>query len=177
MDVKTLLKLIDPENVIDGLTFNNVLDLDNRLSDKQKTIIDAFRKLYNYQFKKVSGPESIADELIEAIGYKDSEHFLCVYLDTKNQVLEQRIEFKGTIDRCNVSPREIVKRALELNAKSIIMAHNHPSGDVEPSNADLAITKTIKTSLNLFNINLIDHIIVSRSNIRSMRDQFPYSCN
>jgi DNA repair protein RadC len=68
--------------------------------------------------------------------------------------------FKGTINRADVHPREIVRRCLELNAAAIIFCHNHPSGLTEPSQSDIAITKQLKSSLSLIDVRVLDHIIV-----------------
>lgn len=88
------------------------------------------------------------------------EEFVVAYLDTQNHLITYEVLFTGTINKCAVYPREVVKRCLELNAASIIVGHNHPSGDTFPSNDDEEITKLIKKGLNLFNMNLLDHIIV-----------------
>ena len=88
------------------------------------------------------------------------EVFCCLYLDNRHRVLEFEELFRGTIDGTSVYPREVVKRALTVNAAAVILAHNHPSGVAEPSQADERITKRIMSALALVDIRLLDHIIV-----------------
>jgi DNA repair protein RadC len=88
------------------------------------------------------------------------EHFGILFLDTQNRLIEDEVMFHGTIDSASVYPRIIVKRALDLGANAIIVGHNHPSGNPEPSTADISITKKIKNACKLFEIRLLDHIIV-----------------
>ena len=93
---------------------------------------------------------------------RDRQHevFACVMLDNRNRVIEFREMFRGTIDGASVYPREIVKQALADNAASVILAHNHPSGVAEPSQADIRITERLKKALALVDIRVLDHVIV-----------------
>jgi len=93
---------------------------------------------------------------------RDLQHevFACVMLDNRNRVIEFRQMFRGTIDGASVYPREIVKQALADNAASVILAHNHPSGVAEPSQADIRITERLKKALALVDIRVLDHVIV-----------------
>lgn len=88
------------------------------------------------------------------------EVFLAVFLDVQNRVLACEKMFQGTISFCSVHPREIVKRALELNAAALIVAHNHPSGHPEPSKADRDITMRLFDALALIDVSLLDHLVV-----------------
>lgn len=89
------------------------------------------------------------------------EIFCAVYLDTRHRLIGDPIDhFQGTVDGCEVHPRTIVKRALELNAAAVIVAHNHPSGSTEPSAADRAVTARLKQALTLVDIRLLDHFVV-----------------
>jgi len=88
------------------------------------------------------------------------EVFACLFLDTKHRMIAFDELFSGTIDSASVYPREVVKRALEHNAAAVILAHNHPSGIAEPSQADHNITQQLKSALDLVNIRVLDHIIV-----------------
>jgi DNA repair protein RadC len=105
------------------------------------------------------------------IGSSEVEVFCVMFLNTQNQLIEFKKMFTGTIDSAGVYPREIVKEALLLNAKSIIIAHNHPSGALEPSQADKSITRRIRDACNLLDINLLDHIIVSRLGAMSFSER------
>lgn len=98
----------------------------------------------------------------------EREHLGVLYLNTQLQLIEYRVVFSGAVNSCTVSPREIVKDALQLNATAIVMAHNHPSGYSEPSRADIASTLRTREALSLFEINLIDHFVVGKGEITSM---------
>jgi DNA repair protein RadC len=88
------------------------------------------------------------------------EVFCCLFLDNRHRVLAFDELFRGTIDSTTVYPREVVKQALERNAAAVILAHNHPSGVAEPSEADQLITRRIKSALDLVDIRLLDHFVV-----------------
>lgn len=88
------------------------------------------------------------------------EVFCCVYLDNRNRVIAFEELFRGTIDGASVHPREVVKEALARNASAVILAHNHPSGVAEPSQADELITRRLKQALALVDIRVLDHLIV-----------------
>jgi DNA repair protein RadC len=88
------------------------------------------------------------------------EVFCCLFLDNRHRVLRFDELFRGTIDGTSVYPREVVKEALAVNAAAVILAHNHPSGVAEPSQADERITKRLKSALELVDIRLLDHLIV-----------------
>ena len=88
------------------------------------------------------------------------ERFLCMFLDAQHGLIAGEILFEGTINAASVFPREIVRRALELGAAALIIAHNHPSGNPEPSRADISLTQEIKHALATIDIPLLDHIVV-----------------
>lgn len=91
---------------------------------------------------------------------RQQEVFVCVMLDNRNRVIVYREMFYGTIDGASVYPREVVKQALADNAASVILAHNHPSGISEPSQADIQITDRLKKALALVDIRVLDHVII-----------------
>ena len=105
------------------------------------------------------------------IGSSEVEIFCVMFLNTQNQLIDFKKMFTGTIDGASVYPREIVREALLLNAKSIIVAHNHPSGILEPSNADKRITRRIIEACNVLDINLLDHILVSKLGAMSFAER------
>lgn len=96
-------------------------------------------------------------------GKQDREHFALMLLDSQHRVLECNVIFSGTIDGASIYPREIVKAALYANAAAVILAHNHPSGQAQPSAADRRITERIKSALALLDIRVLDHVIVGDS--------------
>ncbi len=96
------------------------------------------------------------------------EVFACLYLDNQHRFLQFDELFRGTIDGASVYPREVVKSALQHNAAALILAHNHPSGIAEPSQADIHITKRIQSALDLVDIRVLDHIIVGDADVTSL---------
>lgn len=88
------------------------------------------------------------------------EVFACLFLDTRHRLIEFSEMFYGTVDGASVHPREVVRKALSLNAAAIIFAHNHPSGVAEPSKADISITRRLKDALSLVDVRVLDHCIV-----------------
>lgn len=96
------------------------------------------------------------------------ELFCCLYLDNRHRVLRFDELFRGTIDGTSVYPREVVKEALAVNAAAVILAHNHPSGVAEPSQADERITRRLKSALELVDIRLLDHLVIGDGRATSM---------
>lgn len=111
----------------------------------------------NLQF---TNPEAVADYLVLSLALEKDEHFHVLFLDNQSRLIENNKMFSGTIDSAAVYPRVVARRALEVNAASIILAHNHPSGVIEPSQADIKITAKLKSCLETFDINVLDHFIV-----------------
>lgn len=99
----------------------------------------------------------------DKLGSREREVFAVAFLDTRHRLIEFVELFHGTIDGAEVHPREVVRKALACNAAAVIVGHNHPSGDVEPSAADRAVTVRLKQALALVEIRLLDHVIVSGS--------------
>ncbi|MFO7306422.1 MAG: DNA repair protein RadC [Gammaproteobacteria bacterium] len=104
---------------------------------------------------------------------RDLQHevFCCVYLDNRHRVIAFEELFRGTIDGASVHPREVVKRALAHNAAALILAHNHPSGLAEPSQADELITRRLKDALALVDIRVLDHLIVGDGTCESFAER------
>lgn len=99
----------------------------------------------------------------------ETEEFRVLFLDRKNRLITDEAQQRGTVDHVPVYPREVVKRALELNATAIILVHNHPSGDATPSRADIEMTKTIADSAKPLGVTVHDHVIIARENDASFR--------
>lgn len=111
--------------------------------------------------------EEVADYCAVAMRHLPTEQFRVLFLDTRLQLISDEVLAMGTVDFVPVSPREVVRRALELNATAVILAHNHPSGDPEPSTSDIQMTEQIHDAVSLFSIKILDHLIVGK--------QFVYS--
>ncbi len=106
-------------------------------------------------------------ERMEDIRGSKKEHFVVFYLDSRNQEIKREIISIGTLNESLVHPREVFESAIKNNAASIIVAHNHPSGDLEPSQEDIEITKKLVHAGKILNINIIDHVIVSKFSFKS----------
>mgnify|MGYP002735626843 CR=1 FL=1 len=111
---------------------------------------------------------SVSDFLRMRMGALEHEEFAVLYLDTKRRFLTLETLFRGTLACASVYPREIVKRALQVNAAAVVLAHNHPSGDVTPSRADQALTQTLKAALALVDVCVLDHVVVGATETLSM---------
>lgn len=103
---------------------------------------------------------------------QDYEHevFSMLFLDSQHRVIRFEELFRGTIDAASVYPREVLKAALNYNAAAVILVHNHPSGDPEPSDADRRITERLKEALGLMDIRVIDHVIVGSDGCKSFAE-------
>lgn len=111
--------------------------------------------------EQMNSPETVKRFLCSRIGNIEHEVFWCLWLDAQNRLISAEQIFRGTLTQASVYPREIVKRALSLNAAAVILAHNHPSGAVTPSSADIHITQAIKSALLLIDTKVIDHLILA----------------
>lgn len=108
----------------------------------------------------LSSPENVIKFVKSELAGKRDENFMVIYLDTKNYVIDFEISSKGTVDQAAVYPRKIIRRALDCNAAGLILAHNHPSGEPDPSDEDIKLTKSFEKVCSVMNIRLLDHIIV-----------------
>ena len=116
----------------------------------------------------IRSPKDTEQYLALKLGAVEHELFCVIYLDNRHRILAFEELFRGTIDGTSVYPREVVKAALGHNAAAIILAHNHPSGVAEPSQADERITKRLKAALELVDIRVLDHLIVGDSACTSL---------
>jgi DNA repair protein RadC len=120
-------------------------------------------------FDKINGPDTASSIFRKLLPNNSQEHFIALYLDGANVVIGYSIIGTGTANQCTVHPREIFQRAVLLGACYVIVAHNHPSGSIAPSNADYAITKRIKESGELLGIPCIDSMIVTDDDYHSIQ--------
>lgn len=119
----------------------------------------------------ISSWESLLEYCRTAMAHGEIEQFRVLYLDRKNVLIGDESQARGTVDHVPVYPREVVKRALELNASAIILVHNHPSGDPTPSQADISVTEQIATAAASLSITLHDHLIIGKSAEFSFRSE------
>jgi len=120
---------------------------------------------------KLSAPGEAARVLRAELADLPHEVFACLYLDTRHRLICLETLFRGTIDGAAVHPREVVKRALHHNAAALIAGHNHPSGIAEPSESDRGITLKLAKALELVEIRLLDHVVVSRDGHVSLAER------
>lgn len=109
---------------------------------------------------KVTSPRLAGDYLITHYAQHEHEEFSCLWLDNQHQLIDHETLFRGTLDAASVYPREVVKAALRCNAAAVVVAHNHPSGCPEPSDADRRITDRLRDALGTVDIKVLDHIVV-----------------
>lgn len=143
--------------------------------DKAATLVAAFelsRRTEHqskwYSNKKITSPEDIGELYIPLLKDELQEKFYVVCLSSSNRIIKHELLFVGTLNSSLVHPREIFKTAINNNSANIILLHNHPSGNPEPSNEDIAITRKISEAGKLLEINLFDHIIVAGNNFTSL---------
>ena len=119
----------------------------------------------------LSSPQATRAFLKTQLYRHPHEVFACLFLDNRHRVVRYEELFRGTIDGASVHPREVVRRALDVNAAAVIFAHNHPSGVAEPSQADLRITQRLKDALALIDVRVLDHFIVGEGEGTSMAER------
>lgn len=119
----------------------------------------------------MSSPQAVKDFLQLQIGGLEHEVFGILFLDSQHRVIEWCEMFRGTLSQASVYPREVVKKALLLNAGAVVLSHNHPSGQVEPSRADEFLTQNLKSALALVDVRVLDHIIVGNSGALSFAER------
>ena len=140
-----------------------VLSIPN-LTKEEDALIARAIEILAARFQREStldSPLAVRDYLTLTLSPKERETFVAVFLDSRLRVIDSEELFLGTIDGASVHPREVVKAALRYNAAATILAHNHPSGVAEPSQADQAITKRIQAALALVDIPVLDHFVVA----------------
>lgn len=178
-DVKPLAKeLLQKFKTFGGVITANQNDL-KEIKGIGDTVIATLKIIEASQIKtlkdKIENTSVISNwtELINYcklnIGSKDTEEFHILYLNTKCHLIKDETHSTGTINSSSVYPREILKEVLQVGATSIIIVHNHPTGDTTPSKADIQITRKIKETLQTIDVNLHDHLIVSKGNYISFK--------
>ncbi|NOI22381.1 RadC family protein [Vibrio mediterranei] len=119
----------------------------------------------------LNSPEQTKHYLMSVLRDRHREAFYVLFLDNQNRVIADEIMFEGTIDAASIYPREVVKRALHHNAAALILAHNHPSGVAEPSQADRRITRRLSDALGLVDIRVLDHFVVGDGEVVSFAER------
>ena len=163
----------DKLSTIDGLGKNSIAFL--KLIGDLPSIIykDELKnkKLVDKETLKISNKDVLLKYLRNKIGYEEIEKFYVLYLSSSNEVIEFEENSVGTLDRSSVYPREIYKKIINLNAKSVILAHNHPSDNITPSKCDIELTNEIAKGLKNFGALLIEHIIITKNSYFSFLEE------
>ena len=136
--------------------------------------VELGRRIHRLQYEDryvIRSPQDAANYVMEDMRFLSQEHFVCLYLNTKNQVLHQQTIFIGSLNASIVHPREIFKEAFRRSAASFICAHNHPSGDPAPSREDIEVTKRLNECGKLIGIELLDHIIIGDQKFVSLKEK------
>jgi DNA repair protein RadC len=116
-------------------------------------------------------PQAVKDYLSLQLAALEHETFAVLFVDARHRLLRFETLFRGTLTQTAVHPREVVKRALALNAAAVVLAHNHPSGTAEPSRADEMITSALRQALQLVDVRVLDHVIVGRGSTMSFAER------
>ncbi|WP_181884657.1 RadC family protein [Neobacillus piezotolerans] len=119
----------------------------------------------------IRSPEDGANYVMNEMRFLSQEHFVCLYLNTKNQVLHKQTIFIGSLNASIVHPREVFKEAFRRSAASIICVHNHPSGDPAPSREDIEVTKRLSECGKIIGIDLLDHLIIGENKFVSLKEK------
>jgi UPF0758 protein SPJ_1027 len=166
---KTFLSRIDtvsvPEFIELGLEEQEAVALVSMAEVLRRSLVKKSER------ESVFSSERLGKKLIAQIGHKEQEHLMAIYLNNQNQIVDERVISIGTKNRSLASPSDILRYAVRCNASSIIVAHNHPSGSVAPSGNDREFTRTIMECCKLFEIVLLDHVVVGRDTYYSFREK------
>ncbi len=181
IDVKPLSKRLLAEfgdlNGVIAASKHRILKVDgaNEWVFYHLRVVEAFgHRMAQAQIMKrdvVSSWEDLVTYCRTAMAHREVEQFRVLYMDRKNVLIADEEQAKGTVDHVPVYPREVVKRALELNASSLILVHNHPSGDPTPSNSDIVMTERIMDACDTMGIVIHDHVIIGK------KEEYSFSAN
>ncbi|NDH63410.1 MAG: DNA repair protein RadC, partial [Alphaproteobacteria bacterium] len=147
-------------------------EIDQRTLVHFKALRESGRRLAERKVKDMpvlTNWQQLIDYCHAALAHEKTEQFRILFLDRKNVLIADEVQQRGTIDHTPVYPREVVKRALALNAAALILVHNHPSGDPKPSRDDIEMTREIKAAAGALGISIHDHLVIGRKGHASFR--------
>lgn len=164
---KEVLTISDDLSKLFDLTINDLVQINGIKEVKALQLMTSIELCKRVMRKKnysasIFDPVDLVNWFQTEIGYKAQEHFVCVYLNVKGKIIGHKILFIGTLSESCVHPREIFHDAIQARAFSIIMVHNHPSGDPAPSRQDILFTRRVKEISQIVGIDLLDHVIVGK---------------
>ncbi|AVR98237.1 RadC family protein [Pseudoduganella armeniaca] len=153
--------------------FTRIPGLGNAKFAQLKAVMELARRAINEQLRRgetLNSPQAVKEYLRLALIGQPYESFHVLFLDVRNRLIEAREMFRGTLTHTSVYPREIVREALAYNAASVLLAHNHPSGIPDPSESDLALTRTLVQALALIDVRILDHFVVAGHRVHSFAE-------
>ncbi len=165
-----------PLPALSELTLSELCSIESVDIGKACTLLASFEIAHRITSKKdaetlyIQSPEDALIHL-HAIRRLKKEHFVALYLNARNQLIHQETISVGTLNASIVHPREVYEPAVRVCAGSVVIAHNHPSGDTTPSEQDIRITKQLREAGNILNIDIVDHLIVSERKYTSMKEE------
>jgi len=174
IDVRTIAKavagLIREHKA--GLTLDHLQAVPGMGLAKAAQILSAFELARRHLLKdtvKIIGPKDVLAQMADIIG-KQQEHFVCFSLNGANELIERRIVTIGLLDQSQVHPREVFAGVIADRAAAVIFSHNHPSGDLKPSDTDIATHRQLTEAAKILGIRVLDHVIVSRKGFSSFQE-------
>ncbi|MEZ2457310.1 DNA repair protein RadC [Salinicoccus roseus] len=168
-DMKTIRELR-------GLTYQELTSVKGIGEAKAITILAVIElaiRMHTHSLEEdifIKSPDDVSDLLMEKMRYFQQEHFVVLYLSTKNMVIHQETMFKGSLNTSIVHPREVYKEAVKRSAAAIICVHNHPSGDPSPSREDIEVTRRLHECGEMIGVDFLDHIIIGSGKYISLKE-------
>jgi DNA repair protein RadC len=172
-----LLTQFEGLRLLKGATLEEMTEIKGIGQTKAIQILAAVelgRRVSNLAFNEryvIRSPEDGANYMMNDMRFLSQEHFVCLYLNTKNQVIHKQTIFIGSLNASIVHPREVFREALKRSAASIIALHNHPSGDPAPSREDIEVTKRLSECGKIIGIDLLDHLIIGENKFVSLKEK------
>lgn len=159
LDLTEIRKIVDTD--VKALKINAMFELFRRTN-----------RLLKKGFKqKITNAQDVFNQVSDELTPMKQEHFVALYLDTKNQIIKKHMVSKGTLNASLVHPREVFNPAVKSSANSIILVHNHPSGDPTPSKEDETVTKNLVDAGELLGISILDHVVIGNDKFVSLREK------
>lgn len=149
------------------MAYSELSAMEKTVVRQAQGILDGFLRSSDVQLDR---PDTVRDFLRLRLEWQHREVFTVLYLTNQNRLIEVQDLFFGTLAQTEVHPREIVRQGLRNNAAAVILAHNHPSGFSAPSSSDVKLTQRLREALTLFDIRLLDHLIVGQREITSLAE-------
>ncbi len=174
---KNVLYHLESLEDLKRITVEELLTIKGIKIAKASTIIAAIelgKRLTNYQAERkkvISSALDVYHLLSAELSHLLQEHFICLYLNTKSEMIKKETIFIGTINQTLIHPREIFKNAIKLSASAVLFVHNHPTGDSSPSKADKEATYQLMEGSLLIGIDFIDHIVIGKNEFYSIKEQ------